>query len=468
MIGKLSDEVLLNIFRYYLDVVPRFWPRLVHICRRWRRVVFASQHPLHLQLFCVSGTPVLENSDCWPPLPITMEYGGSLELDPPVPEDEVNIIAALKQSHRVSSISLTVTTSLLDKLYAIKRPLLELEDLILLSRDSVPLTLPSAFLWGPRLRRLHLTRITCPGLLQFLCSSRNLVDLQLHEALNPWYFSIELFTDSLSRMTQLRSLSLHIPSTTNYVVQPPPPDQRVVLPALTRLDFRGISEHLERLVLRIDAPRLRDIQVTLSEKSIFDLSKLREFIDRIEMHNSHRQACILSSDCAISLSLTQPGALTCLKLQLFSEHLSKQLSAMSRIFLCFSAFFLNVEDLRISAMRPSSPEDSLGSGQWLELITHFTGVKWLHLDGNDTTDIVRAFQATHWQYKIVLPALHKLYLPHPELRHAHLSGAVVSFMTLRWRSGYPIYPIGVEYERRYRISEQHGKGTSLRSASTTN
>ena len=38
-----------------------------------------------------------------------MEYGGSPALDPPAPEDEDNIMAAIKQSDRVSHISLTVT-----------------------------------------------------------------------------------------------------------------------------------------------------------------------------------------------------------------------------------------------------------------------------------------------------------------------------------------------------------------------
>jgi hypothetical protein len=117
-----------------------------------------------------------------------MEYGGSLALDPPSPEDEVNVIAALKQSHRVRSISLTVTTSLQHKLYVIKRLFWELEDLILLSRASVPPTLPSAFLWCPRLRRLHLTRISFPPLVQLLHFSRDIVDLQLHEALSPLVF----------------------------------------------------------------------------------------------------------------------------------------------------------------------------------------------------------------------------------------------------------------------------------------
>jgi hypothetical protein len=449
--------VILEIFRHYVDTSPRFWPTLVHICRTWRRLLFASQQALRLRLFCVPGTPVFKTLNSWPTLPIVMEYGGSLNFDSPAYEDEVNIIAALKRSDRVSSISLTITTSLLGKLHAIKRSFLGLEDLILLSRDSLPLALPNTFQCGPRLRRLHLTRIVFPGILQLLYSSRNLVDLQLHEALN--HFSIEMLTDALSGMAQLRSLSLHFSSTINYVSPPPPPppSQRVVLSALTRLIFGGIAKHLERLVLRIDAPHLGDIQVTFFDNSVFDLSRLGEFIDRIEMYKSLNQAHILSSERAVSLSLTQPGAPTCFKFRLFGELLTKELSALSRIFLHFSPFLLNVEDLRISATGPSSLEDSLYSGGWPKLINLFTGVKWLHLDGNDSTDVVRALQDAYCQRETVLSALHKLYLPHPGPHHASLSDAVVSFMTSRWDSGHPI---GVEYERLCHISELRGTGTS--------
>ena len=460
MTGRLSDDVLLKIFRYYLDEYPRFWPTLVHICRKWRRIVFSSQQALHLRLFCSSGTPVLKTLDHWPALPIVIEYGGSLALDILSPEDEVNIIAALKRSDRVRSISLTVTTSLQEKLSTVKRPLLELEDLILLSQDSVPLTLPCTFLWGPRLRRLRLTRIDIPGLLQLLNSSRNLEELQLHDALNPHYFSIEELADSLSRLAQLQSLSLYFPSTTRYLLPPPLCDQLIVLPALTHLNIRGVSWHLGLFVDRIDAPHLEDIQVTLIDESVFDFSKLDKFIDRIEIRNSLCQARILSSERAISVSLTQPGASTCFKLQSFSESLSDQLFAMSHILPGFSALLPNVEDLCITATPVSSQNsnNSFDGGRWQDILILFTGVKWLHLDLNDLGGIVYALQGRYWQPKTtMLPALYKLYLPQPGPRHAPLSEAIVSFMTSRCRSGHPI---GVEYERLSRISELHGRGTS--------
>ncbi|KAH9171627.1 hypothetical protein EDB89DRAFT_1079496 [Lactarius sanguifluus] len=208
MIGELSDEVLLKIFRHYLDASPRFWPRLVHICRKWRHIVFSSQQTLHLRLFCTHGTPVLKALDCWPALPIVMTYGGPPALDPPVPKDEKNIMAALKRSDRVISISLTVTRSLLAKMFKIKKTFSELEELFLLSRDNIQVTLPSAFLWGPRLRRLHLTGIDFPEPLRHLSSSGNLVDIRLHGISNSGFLSSKALTNTLSEMARLQSLLL--------------------------------------------------------------------------------------------------------------------------------------------------------------------------------------------------------------------------------------------------------------------
>ena len=94
---------------------------------------------LDLRLYCTYGIPVQEALEFWPPFPLIVKYGGFPELNPPALEDDVNIIAALKQSGRVSSISLTVTDSLIEKLPTITEPLSGLEDLVLLSRDNVHL-----------------------------------------------------------------------------------------------------------------------------------------------------------------------------------------------------------------------------------------------------------------------------------------------------------------------------------------
>jgi hypothetical protein len=446
VIGRLSDEVLLKIFRYYLDTSPRLWPRLVHICRKWRNVVFASQRLLRLRLLCAHGTPVLKALDCWRTLPIVVQYGAPPVPSLPATRDEDNIMAALKQTDRVSSISLIVTNSLLEKLSAIKRPFSELEDLVLLSQDSVLLTMPSAFRWGLRLRTLHLTRTAIPALPELLSPSTGLVDLKLHKIPNLGYFPPDAFANALSGMAHLRSLSLYFLSFAlprNYAGLPPQSGERVVLPALTCLKYRGTSLYLDSFVARIDAPRLRDIDIGFLGQPTMDASQLARFINRIEMQKLHRQAVVLFSEDAIFVSFTQPDAPSCLELQIYCEILALQLSYMAQI--CSGLVSLpGVEHLRIGVRRTTSGRDKNYNVDFLKLIRSFRGTKWLHIAGEHSADIVLALERSKRWRETVLPALCKLCIREPEPRHASLRDAVGSFIHSHRVSGHII---AVEYER---------------------
>ena len=348
----LPDDVLLNIFRLFLDPSPQFWPTLTHVSRRWRHIVFTSPLSLNLRLYCTYGTPVSKSLDCWPALPIVVRSGGAA-LDLPAPKDEDNIVAALKHSDRVNSIDLTITSSLLQKLFAIEMPFSELEELVLRSLDNIQLTLPSTLRWGIRLRRLHLTRVAIPALPKLLSPSTGLVDLQLHDIPKDGYFSPEVFADALSEMTQLETLSLHFhtfPSRRNHLGLPPQSGERVVLPALTCLKYRGTSKYLDSFVARIDAPRLGDIDITFFNQPTMDASQLGQFIERIGMQTSLSQAEIQFSEFAISISFTQPSHLTRLELRIPCEQLDWQLSSIAQICDYFSPFIFRVEDLRIKAI----------------------------------------------------------------------------------------------------------------------
>ncbi len=46
---------------------------MVHVCQKWRCVVFGSQRRLNIQLACRPTTPVREMLDIWPPLPIVIQ-----------------------------------------------------------------------------------------------------------------------------------------------------------------------------------------------------------------------------------------------------------------------------------------------------------------------------------------------------------------------------------------------------------
>ena len=378
-----------------------------------------------------------------------MEYGGSPELDPPAPEDEDNIMAlVLEQSDRVTSISRTITRSLLKRLSAIEFPLLELENLNLLygSPFSASVTLPRTFRWGPRFSCLRLSRINFPTFLPLLYASRNVVYLQLQDVLDPWPISPEEFTDVLSCMAQLRSLSLHLPFTADSNSSFPQTRKRV-LRALNRLKFQGTTKYLEQHVARIDAPRLRDIEITSLNDNVFGLPNLGQFIDRVKPHKSHHQAHILSSEYGISITFTRTGAPTCLRLKLLCKSLHVQLYSMARICIHFSALLLNVEDLRISVGRKSRGGGRLYGRAWLELIASFSSVKWFHASKDLLT---LTLQSPHKQRYAVLPVLHKLYISQPGSPHAPLMDEMVSLMISRWLFGRPI---AVEYEKQYNVNE---------------
>ena len=79
----LPDDVLLDIFdfhasidmgsRYYDKKKTQAWQSLVHVCRRWRSLVFGSPRRLDLKLYCSPKTRAKGGLDVWPALPLTIE-----------------------------------------------------------------------------------------------------------------------------------------------------------------------------------------------------------------------------------------------------------------------------------------------------------------------------------------------------------------------------------------------------------
>ena len=463
-IETLSEDILLNVFHHLLAATPCIWPILARVCRRWRQIILASPLGLNLRLDCTHGTPVLKFLDCWPALPINLKYGGVPNLDPPAPEDDDNIIAALKQSDRVSYIGVTVTSSLLDKLSAISEPLSELEELILLSQDEVQRTLPSTFLWGSRLRTLHLTGVAVPSLPSLLLPCQDLVDLQLHEIPNSGYFPPEEFANALSGTPQLRSLTLHLlsfPRRRSYLGSPPPPGERIVLAALTRLKYRGTSKYLDVFMARIEAPRLRDIEITLFSQPTMDALQLGQFIQRTEIHASLTggRADVKISAHAISISFTEallPTFLTAisqnisprLRLQISCKQLNWQLSCMAQICDQISPFLFHVGDLRINTAQPPGEQVDVDGEQWMDLLRSFkfSVGESFSVDDKLTADILCALGPANEGNTAILPSLRHVHLQKPIAVRGPLWNSVQSFITSRSISGSPVQVDAPSYE----------------------
>ena len=439
----LPEDILLNIFRQYLDATPRFWPRLAWVCQKWRQIVLTSPLGLDLRLHCTYKTPVLKTLDFWPRLPIIVRYGGVPNLDPPALDDDDNIIAALKEFDRVSSIHLTVTKSLLQKISTISEPLSELEDLSLLSFDVVQPTLPSTFRWGALLRTLHSTGIAFPSFPQLILPSQGLVDLQLHKIPSSGYFPPEAFADALSGMTHLRTLSLHFisfPPRRNFLLLPPQSGERIVLPALTCLKYRGTSKYLDSFVARIDAPHLGEIGITFFCQPTMDAFQLQRFIQRIEMQTSLSRAKVETSTHAISISFTDSGASTPLRLQISCKQLDWQLSCMTQICDRISPILFHVGDLGINITQLSDGQDNPGVEPWLDLFRSFKfgSAKRFWVAGELMTDILCVLGPASEGNTHMLPSLCQIRVQKPMMMDGPSWDSVQSFITKRSTPGRPV------------------------------
>jgi len=248
-INKFSDDVLLEIFDFYrhwyipfLDFVWN-WQKLAQVCRRWRRIIFASPQRLKLSVSCDGLTRTRTLLDIWPPFPISVHYPRWLGHHRwTVVDDrkvEENVIAALENHVRITHIRLTdLRGSTLRRFVAVMlEPFITLTHLALHSNERTAPVLREAFLGGssPHLRSFDLEGIAFPSL---PISS----DLVYWDIPTSGYISPEAMATSLAPLANLETLFLGFSSPQprpNQLI--PPPLARVVLPALTRLSFRVLG-----------------------------------------------------------------------------------------------------------------------------------------------------------------------------------------------------------------------------------
>src|SRR6266403_4446456 len=182
------------------------WQSLVHVCRRWRNVVFGSPRRLNLRLICTPKTPARDTLDIWPALPLLIwgNMSSSSGAD--------DIIVALGQSNRICEVHLWgLEDQQLDKvLAAMQVPFPQLTELQLYSNGETPPVIPNSFLGGsaPHLRSFWLSSIPFPGLPKLLLSATHLVILSLTNIPHSGYISPEAMATLLSVLSSLQRLSL--------------------------------------------------------------------------------------------------------------------------------------------------------------------------------------------------------------------------------------------------------------------
>ena len=185
------------------------WKSLVHVCRRWRYIVFVSPHYLNLRLHCTNKTPARKMLDVWPAFPIVVSCHNTNSSSPL--RGVLNVIAALKCYDRVCEIDLSGTPDyLLKRFAALTIPFPALTSLQLHSDEDWPLILPSSILGGfaPRLRSLWLSGIPFPAPRNLFLSCTGLATLRMENIPHTGCISPEDMATCLSALVKVEEVTL--------------------------------------------------------------------------------------------------------------------------------------------------------------------------------------------------------------------------------------------------------------------
>jgi len=421
-IDVLPDDVLLEIFDFYIIMNPAFgektkaeaWQSLVHVCLRWRNLVFGSPCRLNLRLQCAPKTPARDTLDVWPALPLIVK--GNMGLS-----GTDNIIAALGQSNRVCEVFLRDLAGwqLESVSAAMQVPFPELTELRLYSNGETLPVLPDSFLGGsaPRLQIFSVTGVPFPGLPKLLLSVNHLLYLELNNIPHSGYVSPEAMVALFCALSSLRRLHLQFRSPQSHPdweSRSLPPPKRSILPALDEFRFKGAIEYLEDLVTFIDAPQLNRMFITFFNQIDFDTPRLAQFLNRTRTFRALNAAYVKFDVNNASIKLQSNVIFGHLEISISCGEPDWQLSSIEQV--CNSSLhhpLSTVEALYIDrryvpvVWKNDAIEDTL----WLQLLLPFPAVKNLYLSNEFAPGIAGALrELVGGRITVVLPSLQNIFV----------------------------------------------------------
>ena len=460
-IETLPDDVLFKIFKFFIDEIYRCyttgttsekWYVLVHICRRWRNLVFTSPRHLNLQIFVTlpqrSGKRLL---DLWQDLPLYIYSSGDIDFS--TNEDLDNVVATFRLNHRVSAIHLAYPS---DSAWETIGPLMNhpfpaLTDCCIQwpeedeDWDEEKDAISFSFLGGsaPYLRNLHLDCVPFPAIPNLLLSSTNLICLRYDDIPQSGYISPQEIVTGLSALTRLESLSLTFQtaqSPPDSAIRIPPPHARTLLPALTDLRFRGGREYMEYLVAQIHNRSLQSMEITFSFffQEVLEVSELAKFVCTADKLSLVDEGEVEFGSDYISIKLSQdlsdviPQSLI---LNLGSFKPGLPISYLAHF--CASCFPTPspFKCLHISIMWPDIIDDLC---QWPDILQTFNTVKTLRLTSFAVPRVTQALRRLPLDWAMeVLPALEVVLLSSGPQSCASAKEAVTEFADARQAFGHP-------------------------------
>ena len=467
IIDPLPDDIFLEIFDLCLrdpTVQPvqrmtrvrmKKWIILVHVCQRWRRIIFASPCRLDLYVSCICGTPVRQDLVYWPlSLPLVIDYPGPVSFPNRTSSDDDNILAALAHANRIHFVDIYATPSLFDKVTAVMQEPFPVLTRLELKLDQEEFPDPSPVLpWGllggsaPRLEFLSLSGVSFPSLPTFLLSASNLLTLILDDILQS--IPPETMVAGLAALTRLSTLTIEFggltPQPDQWETRSNPP-MPTILPALTGFYYKGYSAYLEDLLALINAPLVDDISIQyfvgVEEIQVLQLSW---FIGRTkslkdaQFRRAYATFRYPQFDVELEPDLPQGKPQTSILLTLLGSDI--QVPYVVDVLGQLVAIFSNIDRLSTNGnWLEWSGMDDLDSIEWLLFFRLFPAVEKLHLSGDVVPCITSAFEnITEEMLTEVMPTLRLLWLDEKiRTGDARAVRSIERFLSLRQLSGRPV------------------------------
>ena len=464
--GTLPDNILLEIFDFYRkdhDYTYRErtqrrdevweWPLFVHVCRRWRQVIFESPRRLNLQIFCTTRTPVMKNLGIWPALPIVIgysDYGKNVK-----PREEGNVIAALRHPNRVCSVTLEVPGPAVGRVATVMQESFPvLTHLFFYTWDRNAPVLPGGFLGGsaPCLHEIYIEGVPFPALPALLLSTHDLVTLKLYNIPPTGYISPQAMVVGLAALPNLETLIVHFRLATprpNHI-RSGPPVTRTVLPSLTHFRFKGASEYLENLVAHIDSPQLHNIDIEyLNQLVDFQVGQLSKFIGRSlgPKVTWFRHADVTFHDDRVNLTFTRGRQIDWdsgpadVRTSIYCDDIDWQVSHMAQVLSYISAMIPFVIHLNLDSACGHAQSKVVDHVDLQHLLRQFSTVKTLHVYEELTKHVALALEdITEEMVAEVLPSLDLIRLV------GQPASSIAKFIAVRQRSGRTVTVIDTESE----------------------
>ena len=387
----------------------RIWRVLVHVCQRWRQIVFASPRRLNLQICCSRRSPARRLLHIWPALPILLSYSSRSR------SNADDAIAALEHPDRVCKVTLRVTGSLLKMMEKVMQvPFPVLTHLEIVITPGIGHTLPREFLGGsaPSLQEIRISSVPYPSLPRLLLSASDLVYLFLWDIPPTGYISPEAIVMGLASSPRLEEFRVNFRSASSRPDRiHPPPASRTVLPSLTTLWFGGASEYLEGLVAQIDTPQLKSIDIRyFNQLADFQASHLHQFIDRLALQaNLIEWAKVTFHHHAISFTLSHsPHSSRPVCITILCQGIDWQVSHMSQLLSQSSVTLSKVGHLNLTNLKLEGQLEGMHDVEWRGLLRPFSSVKTLHVSKKFAEHVSLALETIAGG--IVLPSLGSIHL----------------------------------------------------------